>query len=284
MGIKFFGQYLLQKGKITREQLLEVVEIQNKTNLPLGTIAVDKRLLTSKEVKKIHNEQKRQDKKFGEIALQFGYLTEEQLKNLLKEQRESRIYLGEALVRCGHLTLGELEEELSAFEGEQERVEEEIKKLLSGVKDREIIVTFIDLTIKMFLRFARIIVKVGGCIPYAESIPVRDYTIEQMAKGDYNVSYIVNLPENILLHVASSMYKKEIKEVTEGTLDAVKEFINITTGNSCAKLSTIDINLETYPPTAYNNKLGPGFEIKEKREVTLIPLLSPLGDFDLIRA
>ncbi|HIC91478.1 MAG TPA: hypothetical protein EYP21_05360 [Syntrophaceae bacterium] len=284
MGIRFFGQYLLQKGKITREQLLEAVDMQNKINLPLGSIAVDKGLLTSEEVKRIHNEQKRQDKKFGEIALQFGYLTEKQLENLLKEQKESRIYLGEALVQCGHLTSEELEEELSAFKREQEREEEEIKKLLSEVKDREVIETFIDLTIKMFLRFARITVKIGGCIPYAESIIVKDYTIEQMAKGDYNVSYIINLPENILLHIASSMYKKEIKEVTKDILDATKEFINITTGNSCAKLSTMDINLETYPPTIYNNKSGPGFKIEEKKKITLIPLLSPVGDFDLIFA
>ena len=276
MGVKFFGQYLLEKGKITREQLLEAVEFQKGINLSLGTIALEKRLLNSEQIKKIHNEQKRVDKKFGEIAVEWGLITQEELNELLMEQKNTRIYFGESLVQKKLLTLEELEQELNEYKKEQEKDEREILLMIKGIKNNEIVEAFVDLTIKMFLRIARQIIKVGGCSSVKE-FPLYNYTIEQNATGDKSLSYILNMSQDIFLNIASTMYEKEIKEVNEEVTDAVCEFVNIITGNSCSKLSTISIKLSTTPPKFYDNsKLR--YTITPGKETVLLPLKATQGE------
>ncbi|MCK4875717.1 MAG: hypothetical protein KAS26_07715, partial [Sulfurimonas sp.] len=69
MGIKFFGHYLLDEGKITNEQLSEVVEYQSKNNLSLGELAVREGFINTKEANIINDKQRSLDKRFGEIAV-----------------------------------------------------------------------------------------------------------------------------------------------------------------------------------------------------------------------
>jgi hypothetical protein len=276
MGIKFFGQYLLEKGIISPKQLLEAVEYQKEINVSLGTLALEKGLLTSEQIKKIHDEQKRQDKKFGEIAVSLGYLTESQLEDLLNLQKSQRLYLGEALVRKGFITLKQLEEELRLYKQEQEREEEEVFKMFKKLPDDEIIEAYVDLTIKMFLRLVREIVKIGGCISEKTAFNPLDWTIEQKAKGDKNFSYLLNLSNDTLLKISEKMSNKKREKIDEITLDIVGEFVNIISGNALSKLSSKGKNFEPEPPISYDSKSSP-YKIKENSNIVIIPLLMPEG-------
>ena len=46
MGAMFFGQYLLSKGVISREALIDAIELQRRSNLSLTELAVRKGYLT----------------------------------------------------------------------------------------------------------------------------------------------------------------------------------------------------------------------------------------------
>lgn len=276
MGIKFFGQYLLEKGIITPKQLLEAVEYQKEINVSLGTLALEKGLLTSEQIRKIHDEQKRQDKKFGEIAVSLGYLTEEQLEGLLDLQKSQRLYLGEALVKKGFITLEVLEEQLRLYRQEQEREEEEVAKMFKRLPDDDIVEAYVDLTIKMFLRLAREIVKIGGCSSEKSSFSGYDWSIEQKAKGDKSFSYLLNLSTETLLKIAESMSNKKRKEPDELTLDIVGEFVNIISGNALSKLSSKGKNFNPDPPVPYDNRKSP-YKLREDSNVVVIPLLIPEG-------
>lgn len=281
MGIKFFGQYLLEKGKITRESLLKAVELQKDINVSIGTIALEKGFLTPAQINKIHQEQYRTDKKFGEIAQDFGFLTAEQLQELLDAQMSRRLYLGEALVRIGALTLEELEESLKTYVKEQEREEEDLQKVLKGVKNAEVVSAFIDLVIKMFLRLARQIVKVSACHQDKTKINIYDYTIVQKISGQININFILNMSSELLLKTAEKMINKEVKQVDAFTMDAVKEFVNITTGNACSKLSSSGLKLRSQPPTIYDNSTSLKYPIEENKEVVVVPFLSTVGQLEV---
>lgn len=281
MAIKFFGQYLLEKGKITPQQLLEAVEYQKEVNVTVGTLAIEKGYLTSQQVEKINKEQMRTDKKFGEIAIDFGYLTQEKLDEILQMQKTRRMYLGEALVQKGFLTLQELEEELKLFREEQEKEETEIKTVLKNVKSLQTAEVFVDVTIKMFLRMLRETVKIGECSLSKDKVNLYDWTFFQKIIGGENYGFLLNISTKMLVEIASRMMKKEVKEPDEISCDAVAEFVNIITGNACAKLSTQDIRVKSQPPIVYNNLSDNKYKI-ESNYVSVINLLSTIGDLQVV--
>ena len=106
MAIKFFGQFLLEKGVIDKKQLLEAVEYQTKINVKLGTLAIDKGYLNYKQVEKIVDLQRKKNKFFSELALEENFLSKSQLDDLLKVQKSDRVYLGEALVKKNDVLWG----------------------------------------------------------------------------------------------------------------------------------------------------------------------------------
>jgi len=60
-----FGQYLLQKGVISKETLLHCLEVQNDINRKIGEIAVAEGVMLPEQVDKILKVQKRINKYFG---------------------------------------------------------------------------------------------------------------------------------------------------------------------------------------------------------------------------
>jgi len=282
MGVKFFGQYLLEKGKITSEQLLEAVEHQKGINISIGTVALEKELLRPEQIEKVHREQYRTDKKFGEIAVDMGYLTPLQLDHLLKAQMSRRVFLGEALVQKKFLTLEELEEELRAYREEQEKDETEVLGLLTQVKQANVVEAFVDLVIKMFLRLSREFVKIGGCHTNKDNLLASDWTISQSVGGDTNFIFLLTLPRELLLRTASRMMQKGVDEPTEYTLDAVKEFCNIITGNACSKLSAQGLKLKPQPPVAYDNSSPKKYVVAKEHEIVAVPLASTVGELEVV--
>ena len=285
LGMKFFGQYLLEKGIINREQLLKGVEHQKSINLSLEEMCLKKRLLNEEQIKRINNIQKNDlDKEFGEIAIAEGFLTQEVLDEVLKEQEETRIYIGESFVKIGALTAEKLEETLRDYREESEKDEWAIGRKLENIKENLVVKTFVNFAMKMFQKILRETVKLKSCLASVDVFNLQDYTIQQKTIGDLNLSFIINLPDNTALAIAAFLFGKKVSVITAVEVDALKEFLNIISGNCCAKLSSIGINIETIPPKFFNNKTPNSYSLpeKEKAVVAFASLISTIGDFDLL--
>lgn len=282
MAIKFFGQYLLEKGKITPQQLLEAVEYQKEVNISVGTLAIEKGLLTSQQVEKINKEQYRTDRKFGEIAVDFGYLTSVKINEILDTQRSRKIYLGEALVQKNFLSLAELENELHSYREEQEKEETELSTVLKNVKSLQIAEIFVDVAMKMFLRILREVVKISECSLDKNKLNLNEWTFSQKVIGQENYNFMLNISTQTLLKIASYMMKSQVKVPDEMSLDAVAEFVNIITGNTCAKLSTtVDIKAKSQPPQVYNNLSDNKYKLSTNGYISTVNFLSTIGDFQI---
>lgn len=283
LGMKFFGQYLLERGAVNREQLLKAVEYQKSVNLSLEDICLNKGLLDKKKIEGIYNIQRNDlDREFGEIVLSEGNMTKEQLDAVLKEQKETRIYIGESFVKIGALTPEQLEQYLADYKEEQEKDEWAIGTKLGLVKNNLVVKTFVNFTMKMFDKVIKEIVKLKACLSAVDNFSLRDYTIEEKATGDLTLSFVMNLPEDICLRVLSTLFDKEVKGISSIEIDALKEFLNIISGNCCAKLSNAGINIETSPPQFYNNKTADKYSLPKRAEISFASLISTIGDFDLI--
>lgn len=248
MSVKFFGQFLLEKGKIIREELLDALKFQKEVNVKLGTIALDSGYLTVEQIEQITRLQQQSDKMFGEIAVAHNYLTEKQLEELLLIQKNERISLGEALVQKGYLTLAELALELKDYKQSQHGVTERIYAEIKKTPDSLLAEVFLDMTIKLFRRIADIEMQVLNIHNNADRISPHLWNFYQNFSGKSAGVFILSVPDPILLSIASHMAQEKIWEIDNFAKDGVKEFVNYIVGNSVAKLSQENLPLELQPP------------------------------------
>ena len=76
MFTQFFGNFLLNKGVLSSEQLLDALKEQSNAKIKLGTLAMHAGYMTANEVDNIVIMQTHQDRKFGELAVDNGYLSQ----------------------------------------------------------------------------------------------------------------------------------------------------------------------------------------------------------------
>jgi CheY-specific phosphatase CheX len=259
MSTRFFGQYLLERGRITSQQLLDALERQKGIMMPIGTIALERGLLSAVQVKAVLEQQKRSNLRFGEIAVGLGYLTQAQLDELLEEQETShRVRLGEALVSRGYIALETLEKELKDYNKESEKFASEVSAAFSNVAHKQIVKTFTDLMLMMFTRFGKQDIIIERCETGKDKVRLFRWVISQKIAGqDVEFNCLLSVPPKLLLQMASTMLDETVNNADELALDASKEFVNIANGNACAKLSEDGVNLKMMPPEVFETTTTP---------------------------
>ncbi len=154
MAINFLGQFLLQRGAITEEQLTDALEYRQEHIRRTGDLALEQGVLTPRQVTCVLREQEKTDQPFGEIALHRGYLSEETLDDILFSQVVCCVYLGEALLERGHLS----RERFDVLLGEYEQIESgrrmNVRYLYEDAPENKILATLVVALDKAFTRFA----------------------------------------------------------------------------------------------------------------------------------
>jgi CheY-specific phosphatase CheX len=275
MSSKFFGQYLLEKGRITSQQLLTASEGQKAVTAPIGTLALEKGWLTAEQIKRILDLQKKTNYRFGEQAILLGWMTQVQVRELIEEQELShRVLLGEVLVAKGYLTLDALEKEFREYDKEEEKLSSELAVAFDKVRNKDLVKTFTDLMMIMFTRFAKQELKIEHCETGKEKVRLFRWVFSQKIAGQ-NVEFncLLSVPPKLLLQMASTMLDETVNTPDELALDASKEFVNIANGNACARLSENGLNFAMEPPEVYETTSKPyAFQAKD---VVCVHLASP---------
>ncbi len=263
--VKFFGQYLLEKGRISNDQLLDAVEYQNSTNARLGTLAIERGVLSEDQVREVNQQQKTTDRLFGDLAVDLGYLTPDQLADLVEIQKTARLFLGEALVEKGFMTPEELERELAMFKAEQQASQMMIRGALVQLRGAELVVDVLDMVLKLFKRIVHENVLIEDCHQERSQWLGYDWHVSQLITGDVHATLLFGLPDKLLLKIATKMLEEPFEEATELVQDASKEFLNVMCGNICAKLSQRDLVTNLEPPKivkrGYNTELPEGYTV-----------------------
>jgi CheY-specific phosphatase CheX len=275
MNSRFFGQYLLEKGRITSEQLVTALEQQKTIRAAIGTLALERGLLTAEQIKQILNQQRKTGIRFGEQAVAMGSLTQTQVDELLQEQQAShRVLLGEVLVMKGYLTLEMLEKEFKDYKIAEEKVASEVSDAFGKLLHKNLVKTFTDLMILMFTQFAKQNIKIERCEMGKDKVRLFRWVISQKIAGsNVDFKYLLSVPAKLLLQMASTMLDDNINTADELALDATKEFVNIANGNACAKLSEDGMSLTMLPPEVYETTTMP--YALQASEVVCVHLVSP---------
>jgi CheY-specific phosphatase CheX len=248
MAVRFFGQFLLARGVIDREQLLAALALQDERNLPVGSYAVRKGYLSSEQAERINQAQRATDERFGDLAVDIGLLTRAQVMELLTLQENDHVRIGEALVELGYMDAETLEREVDAFERDQAPYRTEKRVFPPGTSNPDLIAVIVDLTRKMLVRITRLQNKIAA-IEELGHMPADDLiTVSLTFTGTLNAEFVLSVSADVADHVAKSLIGSEEPIAREVAVDAVKELANVICGNTVGKAAQTGKRVEISPP------------------------------------
>ncbi|MDF2844396.1 MAG: hypothetical protein K0R00_2822 [Herbinix sp.] len=272
----YFGQYLVEKNKLTRPQFEELIELQSKTRVKLGLIAVSEKLLTTKQADDINDIQKSMDRRFGDIAIEKGYLLAEEVTYLLNSQGNPYLQFIQTCTDHNILTLSEIEAYLEDFKKDNNLSSAAVDALKTGDIDR-IISIFVDkqdplayecigLVIRNMVRF----IDSNVILKRAYKVPVHSFgaLASQRMIGDHEFFVGISSEANELLQIANPFAKESFNSMDEDSFDSVCEFINCSNGLYASKLSHENIHIDMTPPLYYSNQ-----KITTDGELQVVPIV-----------
>jgi len=249
MAVKFFGQFLVEKGMVSREDLLAALDLQEQKNLKFGEMAMKMGYVTLADIQHAHRSQFSQDMKLGDLLLAAGLLSADQLQEIITRQKETHLYIGEALVQVGSLTGEQLQRHLIEFNLDQAPYVSERVELPAGIANGKTWEMTVDLTYKMITRVLGLPFRTEKC-RIVGTIGTNFMMAALDLSGDVEARYILSVSAGVQKMVARAILREESVEHESAEIleDTVMEFINVVCGNVAAKASQTGEVIDINPP------------------------------------
>ena len=272
------GNYLVETGKITKEQLTQTLADQDTVRVKLGLIAVAEGMMTLEQTTEINRLQAIMDQRFGDIAVQKGYLTEEQVGKLLKKQGNAYLTFIQTMVDSQLLDMEDVELVVNTFRLINGYSNSEMEALKSDEPER-IVPLFIPEEAKQFADIISTAVKTLmrlidrhiyiGKAEITSAFPQKDM-VSQSLEGENGLITCLSEGNGALLYVCSKFAKDEFPQLNLDALDAAGELLNCINGLYASGLSRDGKFLELMPPD-YEDVTA-----KAKTEICKVPVF--IGD------
>jgi hypothetical protein len=110
-----FGRYLVRRGKISEEQLLETTKVQAEINRSFAVAALENEFITLDDFKKAIAYQRQEGIRFREALLQLEIADEETIKRIHNASDAKSVKLGALLVKKGLMEENDLQATLDEF-------------------------------------------------------------------------------------------------------------------------------------------------------------------------
>lgn len=290
MYAQFFGNYLLSKKIITKEQLIQAMQKKASLHTKLGTLAIHAGYMTASEVDQVVILQTHYDLRFGELAIQEGYLTKEQVDELLAMQKPDFLLLGQALIELGVFDNEHFQNLLIDYESDNEfddySYSEETKESISRLLQNFFSTTDHSFTANeadyIRLLFSNLVRFIGDDFTPVSPYPCPEYPINycvsQQIVGSFSLRTYVDMPENVCVEFASRYAREDFFEFDEYVQSSLEDFLNLHNGIFTVNMSNdYATELQLEPPVVETSEL-----LSFKKETYLIPLVYPFGTMHFI--
>lgn len=258
----FFGNYLISKEKLTKQQFREILLFQKTARVKLGLIAVASDLLTKAQADEINHIQAKIDKRFGDIAVEKGYLTQEQVGFLLKQQGSPYMAFTQAAVEKGFLSIEDVNQMICEYQREYEISDATLSSMKDGDTDafaKQFIQIDKPLFFEHFSLFLRNIIRfIQPDIYFDSAYCVDTYEFDTLASqtlsGLHQITVGIAGCKDALLEVANPYADEQFETVDEDAFDSVCEFINCVNGLFARTLYERGIEEDMLPPLFYTKQ------------------------------
>ena len=290
MYAQFFGNYLLTRDIVTKEQLITALQKKDSQHMKLGTLAIHAGYMTANEVDRIVILQTHLDKRFGEIAIHEGYLTESQVAELLKKQKPDFLRLGQVLLEDGILDNNQLQEAIINYQSESEFDDfiysDETREIISHLLENFFVATERPLTryeLAYFqLLFNNLVRFIGDdftpVAPYRAKEYPTSYCVSQGVYGKFTMRIYLDMGEKTAVEFACRYAREIFPEFDEYVQAALEDFLNLHNGLFTVNLSNdYSVELQLTPPGVETPEL-----LTFTSETYLLPIVYPFGTFHFI--
>lgn len=250
------GNYLVEEGFMTKEQLQHVISEQERIRVKLGLIAVSEGMLTLDQADAINRLQQVMDKRFGDIAVEKGYLTESQVSSLLKMQGNEYLTFTQTLVDEGIVSMDKIQLVLRSYQVENGLTNTELEAMKSGDIEKAVPLflpqgaeeyqEIVSVVLKTIIRcIDRHAYPMTGVLGNTAEL-VMPVSQDLVGSTEWRVCFADG--EGGLCSLASKFAKEEYTVVDEDVQDAVGELLNCISGLYATAQSNKGLTLELMPP------------------------------------
>lgn len=291
MYTQFFGNFLLSRGVVTSEQLIDAIKEESTTHIKLGTLAIHAGYMTASEADSIVIMQTHEDKRFGELAVQGGYMTEEQVNSLLKMQKPDYLLLGQILIEKGILTNTDFENLIVDYQSEYE-----IYDLDMATEKKEVVTNMLrnycdfanhpeaDKAIHyLYLLFNNLVRFIGEDFTTLNPIPCPEYPtnycISQQTHNDtLSITSAIDIDPNTAVAFASRYVDEQFEDFDEYVKASLEDFLNLHNGLYNVNLSNdFSLELTLDPPEIHHYDV-----LSLSNSAYLFPVIYPFGTVNFL--
>lgn len=250
------GNYLVETGKITKDQLVSVIQKQDSVRVKLGLLAVAEGMMTTQQAEEVNLLQAARDKRFGDIAVEEGYLTDEQVEKLLKKQGGAYLSFVQNLLDENLVTMEEMDWLIDDFKkvnnysnSDMEDIKsDDVERILpfllpeAAMQYKSLIGTVVRTLIRLIDRHIYV-----GQAAMVDGVPGDGLALQKMEGTDGLVDCFSER-NGALLKVCSIFGQEAFPKLDLDALDAAAELLNCANGMFVSELSRQGKFLELMPP------------------------------------
>lgn len=288
MYTQFFGNFLISKGIINSDQLMEALQIQSSTHQKLGTLAIHAGYMSANEVEDVYIMQTHYDKRFGELAIKLGYLTQKQVNELLTIQLPAYMKLGQTLIDKGLLSNLDLENLIAEYRAAYEiydldlltEQQEVVNKLLSNFCSQENIESTNQIIPYLTLFFNNLIRFIGEDFTPLHIISMPEVPIDFCVSQQIEDTIIsaLDMNQKTAIAFANRYVDENFTEFDEYVLASMEDFLNLHNGLYTVNMSNeFSLDLKLQPPLEQENTT-----LTTGRPFYLLPITFPFGTIKFI--
>jgi CheY-specific phosphatase CheX len=259
MGVRFFGQFLIDAGEIDAGHLREALDLMDGENKLLGQIAIERGYMKADDVTRVNIAQRNRDATFGDLAVELGLLDSRQLVDIVRRQRSQRLPLGQALVRLGHVSSDRLGVLLDAYKSDQSPYSPSRIALPDPLANHRATRFLLELLPRLMLRVGHMEAKIGDIRVFERPPTFAHVRVSVPIRGSrgLDITLVSDLDFAEALATAATGIPAQDLDL-EMVTDGVGEFLNVLAGNAVSAIAKEGLRVELGPPD-YEAELSDGW-------------------------
>jgi hypothetical protein len=288
---QFFGGFLLNKGVVSSEQLIDAMKKESTTHIQLGTLAMHAGLMDAAQIEDVRISQTHTDKRFGEICIEKGYLTAEQVEELLASQYPKYLLLGQILEEQGVFDQSTFNDLVQEYIRENSIAEDDLptetgetvtslvidycSDLPSSNKDLQ--QEYLQLLLNNLIRFIGSDFMLLRPVVRSTSYPTQEFSAQRIT-GDYEVISILDMSPETAIEFASRYVSETFTEFDEYVQASMEDFLNLHNGLFNVNVSnSYSVELGLDPPIS-----GENVSVEGGTNMYIFPALFPFGVVNIV--